>query len=139
MTRVFTAAAAASVLAAGLLASTTAMSGEIRVGVTLRMISDNGEKHGDMIADEFDDPTRRPVFPPDQPARRNRTVGKLCPSPQPRRLVPPARIIICHNNLASSRPQPGKQFPFPVLPSPQPIEPVSMTAAPPAPPERSQV
>ena len=39
MTRVFTAAAAATVLAAGLLASTTAMSGEIRIGVTLRMIS----------------------------------------------------------------------------------------------------
>jgi ABC-type branched-subunit amino acid transport system substrate-binding protein len=49
----FTAAIAASLFGAGLLASTAAMSGEIRVGVTLRMISENGEKQGEMIADEF--------------------------------------------------------------------------------------
>jgi branched-chain amino acid transport system substrate-binding protein len=53
MKRIFTAVTAASLLGAGLLASTAAMSGEIRIGVTLRMISDNGEKQGEMIVDEF--------------------------------------------------------------------------------------
>ncbi len=53
MKRRFTVAIAVSLFGAGLLASTAAMSGEIRVGVTLRMISDNGEKQGEMIADEF--------------------------------------------------------------------------------------
>ncbi len=53
MTRKFTAAVAASLFGAALLASTAAMAGEIRIGVTLRMISDNGEKQGQMIEDEF--------------------------------------------------------------------------------------
>jgi ABC-type branched-subunit amino acid transport system substrate-binding protein len=53
MTRKFTDAVAASLFGAALLASTAAMSGEIRIGVTLRMISDNGEKQGQMIEDEF--------------------------------------------------------------------------------------
>ncbi len=53
MTRRFTTAVAASLFGAGLLASTAAMAGEIRIGVTLRMISENGEKQGQMIEDEF--------------------------------------------------------------------------------------
>ena len=44
--------------AAGLIAasawSSTALSGEIRIGITMRMISENGQKYGEMMADEFD-------------------------------------------------------------------------------------
>ncbi|MCP4384223.1 MAG: ABC transporter substrate-binding protein [Hyphomicrobiales bacterium] len=54
MKTIITTAISASLLGAGLLAGSAAMSGEIRVGVTLRMISDNGQKQGEMIADEFE-------------------------------------------------------------------------------------
>ena len=44
--------------AAGLVAasawSSTALAGEIRIGITMRMISENGQKYGEMMADEFD-------------------------------------------------------------------------------------
>ena len=44
--------------AAGLIAasawSTTALAGEIRIGITMRMISENGQKYGEMMADELD-------------------------------------------------------------------------------------
>ena len=43
-------------LAAGLLAgmATVAAAGEIRVGITMRMISENGQKYGQMVMDEID-------------------------------------------------------------------------------------
>lgn len=45
-------------LAAGALAAstalTTAYAGEIRIGATMRMISENGQKYGQMMQDEFD-------------------------------------------------------------------------------------
>ena len=45
----------AALLAAGLLAGIagTAGAGEIRIGITMRMISENGQKYGQMVVDEF--------------------------------------------------------------------------------------
>lgn len=43
---------ATSALASTLVAAATA--GEIRVGATMRMISENGQKYGEMVADEFE-------------------------------------------------------------------------------------
>ena len=42
-------------LAAGVLtaAATSAFAGEIRVGITMRMISENGQKYGEMVMDEI--------------------------------------------------------------------------------------
>ena len=46
------------ILATGLvtaaLVSTSAFGGEIRIGATMRMISENGQKYGQMMQDEFD-------------------------------------------------------------------------------------
>ncbi|MDE0530903.1 MAG: ABC transporter substrate-binding protein [Albidovulum sp.] len=39
---------------AGLLASGSSWAGEIRIGATMRMISENGQKYGQMMQDEFD-------------------------------------------------------------------------------------
>jgi ABC-type branched-subunit amino acid transport system substrate-binding protein len=53
MKKRFVIAVGASMVVAGLFAGTAVTAGEIRIGVTLRMISDNGEKQGQMIEDEF--------------------------------------------------------------------------------------
>ncbi len=39
---------------ASTLAAAAAQSGEIRIGATMRMISENGQKYGEMVADEFE-------------------------------------------------------------------------------------
>ena len=43
---------AAGILAAGIFAQTV-QAGEIRIGITMRMISENGQKYGEMMADEI--------------------------------------------------------------------------------------
>ncbi len=45
-----------ALLAAGLVTglAATALAGEIRIGVTMRMVSENGQKYGQMVVDEFD-------------------------------------------------------------------------------------
>ena len=44
---------ATAALAAALVAATTAQAGTIRIGATMRMVSENGQKYGQMVADEF--------------------------------------------------------------------------------------
>ena len=44
----------ASVMAAGVgLAATAAFAGDIRVGITMRMVSENGQAYGQMVMDEI--------------------------------------------------------------------------------------
>lgn len=45
-----------ALLAAGLFAglAANALAGEVRIGVTMRMVSENGQKYGQMVMDEFD-------------------------------------------------------------------------------------
>ncbi len=45
---------ASAIIAAGLITTQTqALAGTIRIGATMRMVSDNGQKYGRMVADEF--------------------------------------------------------------------------------------
>ena len=48
------ATAVCACIATGLLASSTSWAGEIRIGATMRMISENGQKYGQMVSDELD-------------------------------------------------------------------------------------
>ena len=48
----YLAGALAGVLVAGM--AMGAMAAEIRVGITMRMVSENGQKYGQMVMDEFD-------------------------------------------------------------------------------------
>ena len=48
----YLAGALAGVLVAGM--AMGAMAAEIRIGITMRMVSENGQKYGQMVMDEFD-------------------------------------------------------------------------------------
>ena len=41
-------------IAGVLVVQSTAVAGTIRIGATMRMISENGQKYGQMVADEFE-------------------------------------------------------------------------------------
>ena len=52
--KIFRTGLASAIIAAGLItAQTQALAGTIRIGATMRMVSDNGQKYGRMVADEF--------------------------------------------------------------------------------------
>ena len=42
------------VLAGMILSAASALAGEIRIGITMRMVSENGQKYGQMVMDEID-------------------------------------------------------------------------------------
>ena len=42
------------VLAGMILSAASALAGEIRIGITMRMVSENGQKYGQMMMDEID-------------------------------------------------------------------------------------
>ena len=51
---IFRTGLASAIIAAGLITTQTqALAGTIRIGATMRMVSDNGQKYGRMVADEF--------------------------------------------------------------------------------------
>jgi branched-chain amino acid transport system substrate-binding protein len=52
--QIFRTGLASAIIAAGLITTQTqALAGTIRIGATMRMVSDNGQKYGRMVADEF--------------------------------------------------------------------------------------